>query len=247
MDFLTEHVMSQNFSAQKPTAVSLAGQQFELFANGGIYWPAQKTLLVADTHFGKEATFRRASIAVPAGSTDGTLRSLTGLMTQTAAERIVFLGDLFHCKSSLSPSIREALQTFWSQHQNREFVLVRGNHDVATGRLPSQWPLVDVGPKWRIENIALEHFPIDPPPACDLLFCGHLHPSIRLRHGADRMGKLACFWLSGKTLVLPAMGHFTGTSMITPQQQDKVWLCVEESVIEYPHEAAKRVKQKQTV
>jgi hypothetical protein len=39
----------------------VAGEKLGLFAERAIYWPARSTLLVADPHFGKAATFRRST------------------------------------------------------------------------------------------------------------------------------------------------------------------------------------------
>lgn len=227
--------------------VTLGGHNMDLVAGGGVFWPAEKTLFVADTHFGKDATFRRAAIAVPNGSTDATIGLLTQMIDQTCASQIVFLGDLFHAKNSLSTQICDTLESFWATHPDRRFVLVRGNHDAAVGRLPTHWPLADVGPKWQIKDVALEHFPAPPPADCRLLLCGHLHPAVRLRHGDDKMGKLPCFWLSKGTMVLPAMGQFTGTSVVSPKRGDRIWISVENRVIEFGHEAAGRSKRRHPV
>lgn len=225
--------------------VTIGRREFRLLAGGGVYWPAERALLVADTHFGKEATFRRASIAVPAGSTAGTIDSLSAMIGQTDPDRVVFLGDLFHAKTSLSESIRRSVGQFLRGHDGIEFVLVRGNHDAATGRLPDDWSITDVGPRWRLHDVALEHFPADPPEGCSLLMCGHLHPAVRLRHGDDKMGKLPCFWLAGETLVLPAMGEFTGTATIDPRPGDRVWVTAGDAVIEHRHEVARKLGRRQ--
>ncbi|NUR18637.1 MAG: DEAD/DEAH box helicase, partial [Gemmatimonadaceae bacterium] len=56
--------------------ISVRGEELVLLPERAAYWPARTTLLVADAHFGKAATFRAAAIPVPAGTTDATLGRL---------------------------------------------------------------------------------------------------------------------------------------------------------------------------
>ena len=51
-----------------------------------IYWPARKTLLAADIHVGKEATFARAGIPVPGGISEQTLNTLMRLLDDSQSE-----------------------------------------------------------------------------------------------------------------------------------------------------------------
>ena len=224
--------------------VELGGHELVLLGDGAVYWPEQQTLLVADTHFGKEATFRRALIPVPTGVTDSTLATLDRLIDRIEPRRLVFLGDLFHDKRSLTVATQRSMTAFFDRHDSVTMVLVRGNHDAATGRLPPTWPIEDVGPRWRIDSVALEHFPADPPEGCSLLMCGHLHPAVRLRHGDDRMGKLACFWHHAGTLVLPAIGEFTGTATVSPAGDDRVWVLAEGAIFEHQHAATAKLRRR---
>ncbi len=67
--------------------VDLAGIALQLHADRAVFWPEQRALFVADTHFGKAATFRRHGIPVPSGSTAGTLRKIESLLQSTSATR----------------------------------------------------------------------------------------------------------------------------------------------------------------
>ena len=40
----------------------LAGERLELRADRSLFWPARRTLVVADLHFGKADAFRAASV-----------------------------------------------------------------------------------------------------------------------------------------------------------------------------------------
>jgi DNA ligase-associated metallophosphoesterase len=211
--------------------VQILGVDLRLLFDRGVYWSDQRTLFVADTHFGKDATFRHHGIGVPTGGTDGTLAAVGRMLRQTAAMRLVILGDMFHARSSLAADVKASVENFFADHDTVEFVLVRGNHDAHVGALPSDWPVEVVDPGTSIGRVGLNHDPSDPVGDHDLMLCGHVHPSIRV----PDVGKLACFHLSGRSLVLPAIGQFTGTYAVTLGPQDRAWLVAENEVIEYRH------------
>ena len=48
--------------------IDIAGTRLLLLADRAAYWPEQKTLLVADVHFGKAGTYRALGQPVPAGT-----------------------------------------------------------------------------------------------------------------------------------------------------------------------------------
>jgi len=52
----------------------------------------------ADLHLGKAATFRRAGIPVPEGTSARDLARLATLVRDTGADRLLILGDLFHAR-----------------------------------------------------------------------------------------------------------------------------------------------------
>jgi len=48
---------------------TVAGEKLVLLAERAVFWPAKKALFVADFHLGKAASFRRAGIPLPSGTT----------------------------------------------------------------------------------------------------------------------------------------------------------------------------------
>lgn len=204
-----------------------------MLAGRGLYWPSEQILFVADTHFGKDATFRRFGIAVPAGSTEATLRAIDLMIEKSGAIRVVILGDMFHAKSSLSLPTCRSLEAFFARHPAIEFTLIRGNHDAHVGALPSEWPIEIRQPGESIANVILNHEPGDVSQSGSLMLCGHIHPAVQVGSRTERLGKIPCFWLSKRCLVLPAIGDFTGTHAITPECDDQVWLVVDNQVIEH--------------
>ncbi len=213
--------------------VEIAGMAFQMFADRGLYWPAHRVLFVADTHFGKDATFRRFGIPVPAGSTDATLAAIDRMIDASSTSRLIILGDMFHARSSLSPTTCRSLDAFFERHPDMRFTLIRGNHDRHINSLPESWPIDIELPGGLIENVILAHEPGVVPEAAFLMLCGHIHPSVRVGSSHDRLGKIGCFWLSQRCLVLPAIGVFTGTHAISPATDDRVWLALDDCVREY--------------
>jgi uncharacterized protein len=215
--------------------VSIEGMTFRLLPNRGLYWPEQQTLFIADTHFGKEATFRFHSVAVPRGSTVGTLSTITAMVAECQAARLVLLGDMIHARSSLSQDVRDALDGFFEAHRHLRFALVPGNHDKGLEKMPKHWPIEIVAPGTQIGRLGVSHIPVEPSKGCDLVLCGHLHPAYRIYSQKDSVGKLPCFWLSRRQLVLPAMGEFTGTQTVKLAASDRIWIVADDQVVEIKH------------
>jgi DNA ligase-associated metallophosphoesterase len=242
--------------------VTLNDIEFQLLAGRGVYWPAQRMLLVADLHLGKEATFRASGLAVPSGATDATLDVITRMIVETGAARLTILGDLFHARSSLSENVRKSFSDFLDLHRALDVTLVVGNHDVATGPLSGQWPLRVVEPPWTVDGMTMEHFPGPPKRATAvgeggatalgecllpsrICLAGHLHPAVSLGDAISTTGKLPCFFFdSAKScLILPAIGHFTGTAAVHPAGSDRVWVLADDEVIEVAVARSPRRKQ----
>src|SRR5438093_11258984 len=93
-------------------AITFANQSLELLPDRAVWWPARMTLLLADVHLGKAASYRTLGVPVPAGGTAKDLSRITRLIEQTRARRLVILGDLVHSKSGRQPELLAAI-TNW--------------------------------------------------------------------------------------------------------------------------------------
>ena len=195
-----------------------------------LWWPEGGTLFIADPHFGKAATFRFAGIPVPETAHDDDLEKLTHILTLTAAQRLVILGDFLHAKTGRSESIFNALRVWRERHAQIEMVLVEGNHDRHAGALPEDLRITCVQGPWPLGPFHCRHEPQEDAGAHVL--AGHIHPAYRL---SDRMGtslRAPCFHFTPHLATLPAFGSFTGTHSIRPSPTDRVFLVGSDSVIE---------------
>jgi DNA ligase-associated metallophosphoesterase len=210
--------------------VELRGQVLTLFAEKVAYWEGRRTLLVADAHWGKAATFRAAGIPVPRGTTTEGLRRLDAVLRRTGARRVVFLGDFLHAREGRAAATLEALREWREQHAATEMLLVRGNHDRQAGDPPAEL------------GIACAEEPVSEPPFvlthrpsathAGYVLCGHLHPGVDLVGPARQHERLPCFWFGATAAVLPAFGDFTGLWPVSPTPGDRVFVVAAGQVIE---------------
>jgi DNA ligase-associated metallophosphoesterase len=209
-----------------------------LLLPGRAAWmPATRTLLAADLHLGKAATFRRAGIPVPEGSAQRDLTRLAGLVRDMAAARLVVLGDLFHAKSGCTEQVFAEFTSMRRTIPDTEVALVVGNHDRAVGRLPPDLGIDSCLRSLDEPPFHFVHEPATPLPDLDhdrrcFTIAGHLHPTVVIGvPGGDRLTD-RCFVAEPELLVLPAFGSFTGGHRVTPADGLRFWIARDDGVAE---------------
>jgi uncharacterized protein len=188
--------------------VTYAGETWTLLPEHAAWWGDERTLFVADLHFGKDATFRMAGIPVPGGATAKDLSRLTQLIERHAAERLIILGDFFHARTGRQPDVIDAIAAWRRQQDRVQVLLVRGNHDRGAGDVPDAW---------RFETVN-EPFPMGPVDLCHNperagerpVVAGHVHPTVSLRDYDGSVVNAPCFVVDEACLLLPSFGTFTG-------------------------------------
>ena len=228
-----------------PPPAARADADVLLLSGRAAFLPASGTLLVADLHLGKAATFRRAGIPVPEGSAQADLARLERLVHETAARRLLILGDLFHARSGCTEAVYAEFAALRRRIAATAVTLVIGNHDRALGRLPASLGLDACVPHLAEPPFHFVHEPAVPREADRTAFtvAGHLHPTISLRGpGGDRIAD-RCFFAEATTLVLPAFGSFTGGHRVTPAPGVRVWIARDDGVADVTRLAtmAKRI------
>jgi uncharacterized protein len=206
--------------------VICAGQTLQLFAARAAFWLKSKTLFIADAHLGKASAFRHAGIAVPEQVTDADLQRLTNLLIHTNAERLVILGDLFHARTGKSEATIKAVGEWRQQHAQLQIDLLIGNHDRATGHLPTDWN-IRTADELREPPFVFAH---ETRPVNGFGLFGHVHPAIR----CDRM-RLPCFHFWNGGGMLPAFGSFTGVHVIEPSAGDFIYAVQGDEIAKVAH------------
>ena len=214
-----------------------AGQTMCLLPQRALYLPAHETLLVADVHLGKAASFRALGVPVPESTTAATLARLDRILAGQPARQLFVLGDLLHDAAGLGASVIDALTAWRHRHGSLDVVLVRGNHDRKAGDLPARCGIRVVDDSARLADLHLCHEP-DSGARDRFTLAGHVHPAFRLRgrHGAVR---LPCFWFRSGGAVLPAFGEFTGSSTVLPAPGDRLYLTDSETVHALPQRVSR--------
>ena len=214
--------------------IDVGGVGLHLLCGKAAWWPAERTLLVADAHIGKAVSFRRLGVPVPEATTGGNLDALDALLAAHDARRIVFLGDLLHSRQARDGATLAAFAAWRAQRTELELVLVRGNHDDRAGDPPPDWGVHCVDEPFVLPGapqLALCHRP--QPRERRYVLAGHHHPCITVGRGIDRL-RLPCFHVGARVGVLPAFGAFTGMHPIERQAGDRVFVCTDNAVHEVP-------------
>ncbi|MCR9257504.1 MAG: ligase-associated DNA damage response endonuclease PdeM [Alphaproteobacteria bacterium] len=170
---------------------------------GVAWWPAERTLLVADLHLEKGSRWARRGAMLPPYDSRLTLRNLAACVDRYAPARLIAVGDSFDdpgAENRLPAEDRAALETIAAR---TELIWIAGNHDPA--------PPEDIGAmvaeEWVLGPLLFRHEAKPGPVAGEV--SGHFHPkaSVGVRHKRVR-GK--CFVTDGRRLILPAFGAYTG-------------------------------------
>jgi DNA ligase-associated metallophosphoesterase len=209
--------------------VDIAGERLILMPERTIHWPGGDALIVADTHFGKGASFRKKAIAVPRGTTEADLRRLGKALARTAARRLVLLGDFIHAKTGWTPETFAAIARWRGAHADLKVILVRGNHDWRGGDPPEEWRFTVLAEPYHETPFRFSHFPGEVDHAYTL--AGHIHPAVWLRNGAGLGERLPCYYFGRRQALVPAFGSFTGCGTVWAKGGARVFVIADDEVI----------------
>lgn len=184
-------------------ALSFAGHGFVPQPCGALFWPARKTLLLADLHLEKASFYGVHGQFLPPYDSFDTLRCLIDAVEATGAAHVICLGDSFHDGGGAARLPAPARDTLRRLTADLDWLWLTGNHDDASAAVLGGRVAVAA----RLDGIALRHeaVPGDPEPEIS----GHFHPKLRLTLRGRRVVR-RCFALTPTKLVLPAYGALTG-------------------------------------
>jgi DNA ligase-associated metallophosphoesterase len=211
----------------KARDIIAAGETLQLLPHKALYWPRERTVVVADIHFGKAAAFRALGVPVPHGTTSDNLRVLDAILRDYPTDQIVFLGDFLHARAAHAAATLAAMLEWRARHPALALTLVRGNHDKHAGDPAAALGIRLVDEPWSMGPFALCHHPDRESSA--YVLAGHVHPACRISSRIDSV-RLPCFVVGVKRMILPSFGAFTGGHVIRPEAGDALYAVGEEAV-----------------
>lgn len=211
--------------------VDWCGEQFELLSEGAVHRLRHNTLIVADLHFGKAASFRAAGVPVPSGTTQAQLEKLDAAINRSGANHVVILGDLLHSSNGRSGGMIDAVAQWRARWSELPITLVRGNHDLNAGDPPMAWQMDCVDEPYILHGLCLCHHP-DAAMHDMPTMAGHVHPAARIHDHGVSSTRVRCYHFARRLAVLPAFGPFIGSHIINAQTDDRVFGIVDGEIVE---------------
>ena len=220
-------------SMRASVPLELGGTRVVLLAQRAAWLADLATVLVADVHIGKAASFRSLGTPVPEATTGGTLARLTEVLRLTGAQHLVVLGDLQHSAHARNAAPLRAFSEWRAVHHEIALTLVAGNHDERAGAPPASWRVRVVREPFDITpGLGLVHHPASVPGRYAL--AGHVHPAVLLGGRGPGTLRLPCFHLGADCGVLPAFGEFTGSHVVRPLPGERVFVVADDEIREWP-------------
>ncbi|WP_121114815.1 ligase-associated DNA damage response endonuclease PdeM [Croceibacterium ferulae] len=195
-----------------------ACEEFVLTPRHTLYWPRERTLLVADLHLEKGSFFARHGQMLPPYDSRETLERLAVEVRQTGARRVVTLGDNFHDAGGPARLEPHAAGMLAALTRALDWVWLTGNHDAGRGEMADHAALAQrlggtVLAELELAGIILRHHAQAGEDRPEL--SGHFHPRLAVTVRARRIRR-PCAVVSdgvgnaGGRMILPAFGTLTG-------------------------------------
>lgn len=209
---------------------NLLNQDLLLLPQRAIYWKQENALIAADVHLGKVGHFRKAGIAVPRDMEQNELAVLSDLIFEHKPEMLILLGDFFHSDMNAD---WDWFILWRSQFPKLEIILIRGNHDIIDDS--HYFDLnIQLHEHLLIGPFLMLHHPLTDSKLKDAegyVFCGHIHPGVRLIGRGRQAITLPCFAFGAKQVVLPSFGKFTGRVAIHSSKSDRIFAIAKDKVL----------------
>lgn len=200
-----------------------------LLPEKALFLESERALILADPHLGKTAHFRKSGIPIPDGIDQTNYQVLQALLASYPVQTVYILGDLFHSHEN------QEWQVFiqWLRnYPQKQFCLIQGNHDILPERAYQEAGLSVFSQVTQLGPFLLSHKPLKEFDTDLINLAGHIHPGIQLRGKGRQSLKLPCFYWTINQMILPAFGHFTGTSPLKIESGDRVFPVADDQVFE---------------
>jgi uncharacterized protein len=184
--------------------LSVCGKRFVADQSGVLFWPGERTLIVADLHLEKGSFYAAGGRQMlPPYDTRDTLLRLARAIDKFDADRVIALGDSFHDDDGATRMSADDLTILKIMQEDRDWIWLAGNHDPAASDRVGGTASEEIA----IEGLTFRHAPFAGRATHEI--AGHLHPAARLSIYGHTIRR-ACFVGNGRRLVLPAFGALTG-------------------------------------
>ena len=179
------------------------GESLLLDCAGAAWWPAERTLILADIHFEKGSSFALRGALLPPYDTRTTLNRIAALMDAYAPMRVIALGDSFHDGEAAERLDADERTLLARQVVRTDWIWIEGNHDPH----PPAWLGGSITAELAVGGLVFRHEPLAVPQPGEI--AGHLHPCATItRHG--RSLRRRCFAADATRMVMPAFGAYAG-------------------------------------
>ena len=185
-----------------------------LSAERGLYLEEERTLVVADIHWGYAFSHRRVGNLLPMWGNEEIARRLNTLLERYRPTRMIWLGDSLH-----TPQAAEFAEDFLRGLGDLEVVVIKGNHD-------RSWPRADRH-EYRRGGLVFHHGD----KARELFegeieIVGHIHPALSWSDGAGMRIKVPALVHGPRRVILPSFSDWSAGAPWNDRLEDgeTLWL-----------------------
>ena len=169
-----------------------------LSAERSLYFVQERTLVVADIHWGYADSHRRVGNLLPMWGNEELDRRLCRLLDHYRPARMIWLGDSLHAPAA-APIAEKFLEGISS---SIEVIVLTGNHD-------RSWSRAD-GHEYRLGGCLFHHGDraMEPQPGT-IEIVGHLHPALSWSDGAGLRLKVPALVEGPARVILPSFSDWS--------------------------------------
>jgi DNA ligase-associated metallophosphoesterase len=184
-----------------------------LSSERALFLEQERTLVVADIHWGYAHSHRLAGNLLPMWGNEEIAQRLRLLLERYRPARLIWLGDSLH-----TPAAAEFAEAFLQEIASLEVVVIAGNHD-------RRWPRAD-RIEFRLGSWLFHHGDKPREPEAGVTeVMGHIHPVITWSDGAGLRLKLPVLVHRPGRLILPCFSDWSAGADWHQQwaEDEKLW------------------------
>jgi len=209
--------------------IEVCGETLEIWPERVVYWPARRTLLLADTHWGREDEANHLGMPMPGCALRAKLSTLGDCIARSGADRIIILGDMIHADPGVTDDLCDTIADWRRRYSDVDLLVVPGNHEDQLGGFPDGWDLEITEPTLEVGPFILRHRPGSADEG--YVLAGHIHPTIDLRGRRDRVN-LPCFHLGPDYGVLPAFCDADDGVAMPRRSDDRIFAITDKTIVD---------------